>query len=180
MNSDNDSPAPRRLFWHRVKFLALIAVFLAPFIGGWLALYVFELRPESGNYGTLVQPVRKIDWPVMQAVDGTRHERGFGRKWTLLLFAGEACGEACRFALSACLLQSHDPAGGQRTRPVGRFQDGDQHGQFRLDDQGEVGAEPRLYLVDPDQNLMMHFPAQFDEERVLEDLRKLLKLSQIG
>ena len=45
-----------RLFWHRVKFLALIVVFLSPFIGGWMALYVFEIRPSSGNYGTLIAP----------------------------------------------------------------------------------------------------------------------------
>ena len=37
-----------------------------------------------------------------------------------------------------------------------------------------------MYLVDPDQNLMMHYPAENDQYRVLEDIKKLLKLSQIG
>jgi hypothetical protein len=52
--------------------------------------------------------------------------------------------------------------------------------QFELPGMGEVGAVPRLYLVDPDQNLMMYYPAENDQNRVLEDIKKLLKLSQIG
>ena len=42
------------LLWHRIKFLGLIAIFLSPFVGGWMALYVFDLRPTAGNYGELV------------------------------------------------------------------------------------------------------------------------------
>ena len=52
--------------------------------------------------------------------------------------------------------------------------------QFQLPGFDEVGAIPKMYLVDPDQNLMMHYPAEYDQDRVLEDIRKLMKLSQIG
>jgi hypothetical protein len=52
--------------------------------------------------------------------------------------------------------------------------------QFALPGQAEVGTSPRLYLVDPDQNLMMHYPAAHDQNQVLEDIKKLMKLSQIG
>ena len=61
---------PENLLWHRIKFLTLIVVFLSPFIGGWLALYVFDVKPTSGNYGTLVEPVRKLDWPVLETREG--------------------------------------------------------------------------------------------------------------
>ena len=37
-----------------------------------------------------------------------------------------------------------------------------------------------MYLVDPDDNLMMHYPPENDQNRVLEDLKRLMKLSQIG
>jgi hypothetical protein len=83
----------KRLFWYRVKFLGLIAVFLSPFIAGWLALYVFEVRPTSGNYGTLIQPIKKLNWPTLETLDGEMLESGFGRKWTFLLFARESCDE---------------------------------------------------------------------------------------
>ncbi len=79
-----NSEQPSSLFWYRVKFLALIAVFLSPFIIGWLALYVFDIRPESGNYGNLVQPVKKVAWPSLASVDGRQFEGGFGRRWTFV------------------------------------------------------------------------------------------------
>ncbi|NNE63612.1 MAG: hypothetical protein HKN34_05975, partial [Gammaproteobacteria bacterium] len=62
-----------------------------------------------------------------------------------------------------------------------RFSDESLLSQFRVDEISEnIGSTPRLYLVDPDQNYMMHYPADADEHRVLEDLRKLMKLSKIG
>ena len=63
---------------------------------------------------------------------------------------------------------------------IENYRDPDLYRQFHLQGLGDVGATPRLYLVDPDQNLMMHFPAENDHDRVLEDIKKLLKLSQIG
>ena len=196
---------PKQLFWHRVKLLALIAVFLAPFIGGWLALYVFEWRPEAGNYGELVQPVRKISWPVLEARDGRRFEGGFGRKWTLLLFAGETCGEGCRgnlfYMRQIRTLLGRDTlrlqnvlvsrqALDDKTRVylqefpnlvvIENNRDESLYRQFRLPGAEQPGASPKLYLVDPDQNLMMHYPAAPDQDLMLDDIRKLLKLSQIG
>jgi hypothetical protein len=63
---------------------------------------------------------------------------------------------------------------------VENYRDPALYRQFSLPDLGEVGSSPRLYLVDPDQNLMMYYPAEIDQNRVLEDIKKLLKLSQIG
>lgn len=200
--SDEES---NKLFWHRVKLLSVIGVFLAPFIGGWLALYVFELRPEPGNYGELVQPVRKIDWPRLESVDGRSFEGGFGRKWSFLLFADQACDDACRSNLfymrQIRTLLGRDTLRLQNVfismRPlddktriylsgfpnlivVENLREEKLLRQFQLPRFEKLGASPKMYLVDPDQNLMMHYPASADEKRVLEDIRKLMKLSQIG
>ena len=200
-----NQPDVKSLFWHRVKFLVLIAVFLAPFVGGWLALYVFELRPSSGNYGTLVQPVRKIDWPSLETIDGQNHAGGFGRKWTFVLFTRDGCLERCRenlFYLRQIrtllgrdtlrlqnVLISAVPLD-EKTRILVReypdlaivedYRDATLYRQFELPGMGAVGSTPRIYLVDPDQNLMMHYPPDSDEKRVLEDIKTLMKLSQIG
>jgi len=201
MNEDEK----KRLFWHRVKFLGLIAIFLSPFIAGWMALYVFELRPSAGNYGTLVTPVRKLEWPTLQTRDGEIFQGGFGRKWTLLLFAGDDCGELCRsnlfymrqlrtllgrdtLRLQNVLISARPLDDKMQTylaefpnlKVIENYRDADLYRQFYLEGLGDVGATPRLYLVDPAQNLMMHFPADNDHDRVLEDIKKLLKLSQIG
>jgi hypothetical protein len=176
----------KSLFWHRAKFLALIAVFLSPFIGGWLALYVFDVKPSSGNYGTLVSPAKRLSWPVLETLDGQRYESGFGRKWTLLIFAGAACDELCRNNLFY-MRQLRTLLGRDTLRL-----------QNVLISSGPLSETTRIYLRDfpnlkvienysdeglygdPDQNLMMHYPAEVNQDRVLEDVKKLMKLSQIG
>ena len=52
--------------------------------------------------------------------------------------------------------------------------------QFAIDGEAAVGDSAKIYLVDPDDNLMMHYPAKNDQNRVLEDIKRLMKISQIG
>ena len=193
------------LLWHRIKFLGLIAIFLSPFVAGWMALYVFDLKPTAGNYGELVTPVRQLDWPPLETTDGQTHPAGFGRKWTLLLFAGDACDELCRdnlfYMRQLRTLLGRDTLRLQNVlvtaqpldetmevylrefpnlKVVQDNRDPRLYEQFEIDGAEAVGSTPKMYLVDPAQNLMMHYPAQNDQDRVLEDIKKLLKLSQIG
>ena len=192
-------------FWYRVKFIALIAVFLSPFIGGWMALYVFDIRPQSGNYGTLVQPVKKLQWPVLESVTGVPYDNGFGKKWVFLLFTREACAEKCRSNLyymrQIRTLLGRDTARLQNVFISTPAIDGDLKdyladypnliviageeqesllAQFQVKGGIQVGSTAGLYLVDPDQNYMMYYPAEIDSYRVLEDIKKLMKVSQIG
>lgn len=193
-----------KLLWHRVKFVALVLVFTAPFIGGWLALYVFELRPESMNYGSLVQPVKKLQWPLLSSVSGERFENGFGRKWTFLLFARDSCSEKCQSNLyymrQIRTLLGRDTPRLQNVLVMTGVVDSALNSflveypdlvviansnqmlesQFQNPDVEQVGSTPRLYLVDPDNNYMMYYPAEIDHYRVLDDIKKLMKLSQIG
>jgi hypothetical protein len=195
----------KKLFWYRVKFIALVAVFLSPFIGGWMALYVFEIRPESGNYGTLVRPVKKLHWPVLESVTGVRYGHGFDKKWTFLLLTRQACAEQCRSNLyymrqiktllgrDTARLQNvliSTPAIDDQLKAYltdypnlvviqGEGQES-LFSQFQVNATEQAGSTPRLYLVDPDDNYMMYYPAENDHYRILEDIKKLMKLSQIG
>jgi cytochrome oxidase Cu insertion factor (SCO1/SenC/PrrC family) len=196
---------PENILRHRIKFVALIAVFLSPFIAGWMALYVFDIKPPSGNYGSLVSPVKKLNWPPLETIDGHRQQDGFGRKWTLLLFAGDSCAELCRSNLFYMrqlrtllgrdtlrlqnVLITAQPLSEEtkiylrefpNLKVVQDYRDKAFYRQFYLEGHGEVGATPKLYLVDPDQNLMMHYPAEHDQNGVLDDIKKLMKLSRIG
>jgi hypothetical protein len=192
------------LFWHRVKLIALIAVFLSPFIGGWLALYVFEYKPDSVNYGTLVQPVKKLQWPALESSSGEQLVKGFGEKWVFLIFAGDACTQQCQSnlfymrqirtllgrdtprLLNVLVVSGAVDAGlnayltDYPSLVVIRNDSEILYSQFQLSDIEPVGSSPRLYLVDPDNNYMMFYPAEIDHYRVLDDLKKLMKLSQIG
>ena len=194
-----------KLFWYRFKLLGLIGIFLSPFIAGWLALYVFDLRPSPGNYGTLVTPVRKLEWPALETRDGEQLVGGFGRKWTLVMFSGDACNEQCRSNLFYMrqlrtllgrdtqrlhnVLISARPLDAEVSRLLGDYprlkviennRDAALYELFELEGLDPVGDTPRLYLVDPDQNLMMYYPSEIEQDRVLEDIKKLMKVSQIG
>lgn len=192
------------LLKHRIKFIALVLVFASPFIAGWMALYVFELKPKSINYGSLVQPVKKLQWPVLESVIGERFDNGFGRKWTLLLFVRESCSEQCRSNLfyirQIRTLLGRDTSRLQNVLVIGSGVNAELstflvdypnlvtinsdskllYSQFQTSGVGLVGSTPRLYLVDPDNNFMMYYPSEIDHYRVLGDIKKLMKLSQIG
>ena len=43
-----------------------------------------------------------------------------------------------------------------------------------------VNDRAHIYLVDPRGNVMMRFPANAEPRRMLKDLERLLKASQIG
>ena len=152
-----------------------------------------------------MQPVQKIDWPPLASHDGRQFNDGFGRRWTFVIFSGRECGERC-FSNLFYMRQIRTLLGKDTMRlqnvlitsaPLNEklktylldfpnlivIEDNQQrrlYTQFHLQGLGDVGAEPRMYLVDPDQNLMMHYPPQSDQNRVLEDIKKLMKLSQIG
>lgn len=193
----------KNLIKHRIKFVALILVFLSPFIAGWLAFYVFEIRPESSHYGTLVQPVRPLAFPSMLSIDQRELSSPFWKKWTFVIIDNQGCQQQCRQNLYYLrqmrialgrdtervqnVLLLAQPAGadiinflkGYPALTVIDSADLNLTQQFRLE--GIIPGEfPMIYLIDPAGNLMMTFPAINQPKSILSDLRRLLKVSQIG
>lgn len=52
--------------------------------------------------------------------------------------------------------------------------------EFSVDDAQAVEQQHRIYIVDPQGNLMMHYHADFDPAGIRRDLKRLLKVSQVG
>ena len=197
-NQENNS-----LVKHRIKFVALILVFLSPFIAGWLAFYVFEIRPESSHYGNLVQPVRPLNFPNVLSVDQRELSRQFWNKWTFVIIDNQGCQQQCRqnlyylrqmrIALGRDIervqnvLLLPQPAGADfinflKEYPALTVIDNVHSNimqQFELEGVS-LGESPMIYLIDPAGNLMMTFPAINKPKSILSDLRRLLKVSQIG
>lgn len=193
----------KKTFNHRIKFVALILVFLSPFIAGWLAFYVFEIRPGSRHYGTLVEPVRPLVFPQAQSFDKRQLNAEFWNKWTFVVIDNSGCLQQCRENLYY-LRQMRIALG----RDTDRVQNvlllnqsvGSELQQYLQDYPAltvlensasnmtglfdlpgfTVGDTPMLYLIDPAGNLMMTYPAVNKPKSILSDLRRLLKLSQIG
>jgi len=86
----------KSLVVHRLKFLALIAIFIVPFIAAWVALYVFDYRPGSKNYGNLVQPVRPLEFPALTARGDRQLDADFWSKWTFVILDKGDCVKLCR------------------------------------------------------------------------------------
>ena len=181
----------------RSKLLLLMALFAVPIAASWFT-YNY-LRPEGGaSYGELLLPPTGVTEQRLEDPAGMRfdfsHLRG---KWVLVASDSGACAEVCVTKLST--MRQVRLALGRNAGRVARV--------FVVDDlrppaaaalapyegtlvaltpkgmqlpPGAANDRAHVYLVDPNGNVMMRWPAAADPKRMLGDLQRLLKASQIG
>lgn len=178
----------------RRVLVGLALIFFAP-LG--LAFYLYYAHAgwyPGGrvNTGVLIEPARPL--PAANFPMG---------KWTLLLVESGSCSAGCRARLydtrQVRLALDRDMKRLQRVLiGEGGCCDAqllhDQHPDLimiqgaavapllALLPQQTAGAAgtPRVYLIDPLGNLMMFYPADAKPKGMLEDLKRLLRLSSIG
>jgi hypothetical protein len=183
------APAPRP----RAQVWILVAVFFVPLALAFLLYYGGGWRPGgSTNHGELISPPRPVSGDLWRG------------KWTLVYVGDGRCDGQCRAALvlmrQTRLALNDDMSRVQRVfLPTGNCCDrpylDEQHpGLIVALADSEAGAallatipdaqpgtDGYIYIVDPLGNLMMrHAPAAPPAKGLLEDLRRLLKLSHIG
>lgn len=193
----------------RLKFLALAALFAAPIVAATL-LYSIGWRPQASvNTGELVQPVRPVANVALQSADGRALAfSDLRHKWTMLYFVGDVCDAECGQALAkmrlAHLGQGKDSDRVQRvlvvTGPMAKEQlvmlaqanadmlvatgtggaMADLTREFTLSGRGAPPTSRRVYVVDPVGNFIMSYAANAEARGMLKDLKRLLKISQIG
>ncbi|MDH1146109.1 hypothetical protein N5C60_16025 [Pseudomonas mosselii] len=174
----------------RLQLLLILFVVLGPMI---LATFMYKLKfwvPEGRSYhGVMIGNGEGRADIGIDAQD---------ERWQLLVSAPEACAEECRqLVYLARQIQvglgrdasraSHALAAAQPLTADYQALLGREYPQLRrypLDVQryvqkvGEVG--PQLWIVDPHGNLVLRYDAKVNGKHVLDDLRHLLKLSNIG
>ncbi|AMK28701.1 MULTISPECIES: hypothetical protein [Pseudomonas] len=174
----------------RLQLLLILFVVLGPMI---LATFMYKLKfwvPEGRSYhGVMIGNGEGRADIGIDAQD---------ERWQLLVSAPEACAEECRqLVYLARQIQvglgrdasraSHALAAAQPLAADYQALLGREYPQLRrypLDVQryvqkvGEVG--PQLWIVDPHGNLVLRYDAKVNGKHVLDDLRHLLKLSNIG
>lgn len=174
----------------RLQLLLILFVVLGPMI---LATFMYKLKfwvPEGRSYHGVM--IGNGEGRADIGIDA-RDER-----WQLLVSAPEACAEECRqLVYLARQIQvglgrdasraSHALAAAQPLTADYQALLGREYPQLQrypLDAQryvqkvGEVG--PQLWIVDPHGNLVLRYDAKVNGKHVLDDLRHLLKLSNIG
>jgi cytochrome oxidase Cu insertion factor (SCO1/SenC/PrrC family) len=192
--------APEGARHARLK-LALIGLFFAlPFALAWTAYWLHWTPGGTGNYGELVRPPRQVPDAGLAGLDGKPFSLASLRgKWVMLQFDSAACDAYCErklyFMRQLRVAQGKDRDRIERvwvltdggwprlalmkaidgTRVV-RAVDASVTAAFPSDGR----AEDHIYLIDPLGNLMMRFPRDPDPSKMLKDLQRLLKISQIG
>lgn len=190
----------------RKQIWILIGAFVAPLALAFLLYYGVGARPHgSTNKGDLIHPARPLPEVELPGVaDQTFAADALRGKWSMVFIGDGACDARCREALT--LMRQTRLALGDKMERVQRvflvsgnccdqtYLDAEQSGLLlgRIDnpagqtlletfpDAAQAGGLGRIYLVDPLGNLMMKYEATAPQKGLLEDLKKLLKLSHIG
>jgi hypothetical protein len=192
MNAPDNIVSARQLRARNLRTLgALAALFLLPLAVAFFAYYGTSWRPAGRvNHGVLITPVRALP---------ARSE--FRGHWSLVYVGDGACDADCRRTLYV-MRQTRLGLNNDMTRVervflvtanccAREFLGHEHPGLKVLEASGapdaallqEFPAEGRaysLYIVDPLGNLMMSYDARQNPHGLLEDLKKLLRLSQIG
>lgn len=181
----------------RLKLLAIMALFLLPIVASTIAYYFF--RPATtANYGELLLPPAPITHAKFLRSGGG--DFGFAElrgKWVLIASDSGACPESCVAKLTLMrqvrLMLGRNAARVSRvfvaddTRPMTREALAPFEGTEAITPKpgmvlplAPVNDRAHFYLVDPLGNVMMRFPANAEPRRMLKDLERLLKASQVG
>jgi len=186
----------------RRQMLIIAAVFILPVFVAFTLYYGKLWRPAgSSSKGELIDPARPLEIAGLRRPDGTPADAAvFRDKWTLLYIGDGACDADCRtalvFARQSRLALNNDMTRVQRVFLATAnccdtaYFNAEQAGLIALDasspDAQKLLAQfpgdraKSLYIVDPLGNLMMRHDASHTTKDLLEDLKKLLKLSHIG
>jgi cytochrome oxidase Cu insertion factor (SCO1/SenC/PrrC family) len=189
----------------RTQFWILLGIFFVPLALAFVLYYgVQDWRPGgSTNNGQLIDPPRPLPQAALTTPTGATLDANFMLgKWTLVYVGGGACDARCREALTL-MRQTRLALGDDMTRVQRLFLAGagccdqayldEQHaGLITALTESAAGSEllrhfpadsttaGRIYIVDPLGNLMMSYEPDARPKDLLEDLKKLLKLSHIG
>lgn len=181
-----------------INFWLLAAVFAAPFLAGWFFIMNPQLLPGSGqaHHGTLVQPVRPTGHLVFESPRGQHLSLAEFKGHWLLVLEADHCASACiemlrsmhqvRLALGAgrervrrLLLLHQPPSAGFMSLLTKVYpQMPAVHGGGSATFGQPPLAREGLFVIDPMGNLMMHYGIAAPAEDILEDLERLLKISE--
>ncbi|MEJ2361815.1 MAG: SCO family protein [Gammaproteobacteria bacterium] len=194
----------------RIKLVILFAIFLIPVIAAYIIHKHPEWQPKGTiNHGVLYKPsVRIKPFSLLTEAGKPYKLSDMTGKWSLIYIGGANCDKDCRVTLIKArdarwaqgteatrikyyYLLTADRYNGDKAKLHKAFPEMVMlHGdpgqreallqQFKHSKTQEVGKANRLYLVDPAGMLMMQYPYGFRHIGLMEDLKYLLKWSQIG
>lgn len=181
----------------RLQLVLIGAVFLGPLaVAAWMYHHGGLAPSGRTNHGVLLDPIVNL----ADAVPATAVRDLYADSWLLLYAKAGRCDAACRDALYT-LRQSRKMLGRDMTRLKRVFLHGEtapdtlflrrEHVELtaledaelmRLLEKKTPSAAPGdgYFLIDPLGNLVMYFPPDLDPADMVDDIKHLLRLSNIG
>ena len=182
--------------------VAVGVLFFGPFI---VALMLYAGRGSFGGFDQVPNPDRElianpplIPLEPLPLADGGRSEPGWARsRWSLVYAQSQSCESECE----ASLRRLHAvwlALGGERDRvrevllvPEGEAPAVPPDFLVGLIDVPESDAlvplfgrerleQGRYFVIDPLGNIILSYPPTADQQRLLEDLERLLEVSRVG
>ena len=138
----------------RLKLLLIASLFALPMIAS-VTVYLFFPSQPSANYGELLLPPQVLS---------TDFRKPHGERWLLIATSDIEAMRQVRLALGRDASRVDVVVATPRELAKAGARVDDRH----------------IYLTDPHGNVMMRWPASPDLKRMLADLKRLLKASQIG
>lgn len=205
-NPEQNNLSPEQVRRGRRMALLLFAVGFGPMILATVMYYTGWLNPGGhSNHGELIQPPVPVAELQLQDAEGAPLADRFGPElvepeWMLVVVA-EDCGTACEEliyrARQVNIALGKNASRVNRSAWLGRISDDlaqrwpeEYSAMARLKAaQGakpswpanvDPGQAPRILVVDPFGNIVMHYGSEHTGKEMLNDLKHLLKLSQIG
>ena len=180
----------------------VVLAFVAPAVLAYVMYFFGDIRSFS-NHGEILDPV--VDIAALQLKDDKNEvipRKTITYKWRMISFVGASCDEACNARLYDSR-QIHKALGKdqhrvlrmivhlepttvelqqliEREHPDAIHVNGDAQAIMGALGKSAGLRDNVIYIMDPIGNVMMRFTLQQTKKDILTDLRKLLKVSQIG
>jgi len=194
----------------RITLVLLIGVFVAPILLAYIVHKNKSLQPESKSTGTIISPARALPDFSLKTQNGNEFQtKDIRGKWSFVYVLNGVCDENCKLTLlktrnaklaqgaegtrvNYYLLSSHEIKDQAvleqfvKEHPKMIILFGAEaelekiFNTFKDDKVKSVKDAQRVYLLDPAANYMMFFETGFNPLGIMEDLKLLLKASQIG
>ncbi|MDG0023524.1 cytochrome C oxidase subunit I [Trinickia sp. Y13] len=191
--------------WTRGRWMVLLIALVcaAPVIASYFTYYVLKPKGGATNYGTLIDPQRPISEALIVKDEANKPMAlaSLRGRWLMISVDRSACDQACATKLYF-MRQIRATQAGERERIVTVWLRTDADAvppaiEQAYPDTRKLIADPaalaawlpteagtrdtdHIYLVDPNGNLMMRFPAHPDPSKIKRDISKLLSSSSIG
>lgn len=185
------------------KFLMMVTVFITPVVLGTLLFFNlerFDFEKGSTNYGTLVHPaIPSVVADLKQGDAAAIKGETIAKSWTMAYIETDNCDQVCLDKLTLIKkvrLLTNEKMRRVRTlfvssKSIENALDKSQYNDMIIANVSDKDAvflkqfpqqqTKPIYLIDPYGNIMMYYPqAELNAKKIIKDINRLLKYSQLG